>query len=294
MKQIAILLGLIVLLGFSPGCKNKKKESKEGFTFDQEAEKRSDIEITKSFIYLFPSPGEIMDRLSEANLQFDADNLHNPNLADRYMTSRDQGLNLGVYITDMAYSALFDRGTTASKYMDVVRKLSNEMNISSTVFENLIDRAKANTSNKDSLVQISNEFFYNMVEYLEYSGKESTVAVISCGAYVEALYISFNSIEEYNEYNPIIRQIAEFKYPMENLLSNAESASSDPNVQSILKYITELNGLFEEIEAESGQIEKDEPGVLSLNGGSLPRLTPDNFRQIREKVFNIREYIVGL
>ncbi len=171
--------------------------------------------------------------------------------------------------------------------------LSGELNVSSNTFESLIERAKNNIGDRDSLVTLSNEVFLNMVEFLESSGQENTIAVISCGAYIESMYLALNSVDEYNEYNPIIRQIAEFKYPMENLLSHAETVSDDPNVQSIIKYINELNGIFSELEAKSSKVSKTAPGVISLTGGSAPELNRENFDLMKEKVISIRGLIVG-
>lgn len=292
MRKLKTVLAITACLAIAFACNNPKKQSGQGFAFEGDV-KQTDIEITKSFIYLFPAPGEILNRFYEADLTFNTDLLHNPNLADTYLTSKDKGLNLGVYLTDMAYAAIFSRSSDAVNYLDVVRKLSSELNVSTTAFESLIERAKRNLGVTDSLVDISNEVFFNMVEFLESSGMESTIAVISSGAYVESMYLALNSVEKYDTDNPIIQQIAELKYPMENLLGNIETVSDDPNVQSILKFITELNDIFKELESKSGTAVKSEPGVISFSGGSSPDLNEDNFHEMKAAVIEIRNNIVG-
>lgn len=288
-KPLIMLLPAILLVS---GCNNPQKKANDGFKFEDEV-KQTDIEITKSFIYLFPSPGEILDRFQEAQLKFNPDVLHDPTREDTYITSKDKALNLGVYLTDLAYASLFDRSSVSVNYLDAIQNLSSDLSISSSVFETLIDRARDNMSNRDSLVDISNEVFYNMIDFLENSGQENTVALVSCGAYVESMYIALSSVETYNENDPIIEQITELKYPMENLLSHAESVSDDPNVQSILTYIRQLDEVFSELESESSKATVTEPGVITFSGGSAPDLTEDNFDAMKRKVLSIRELIIG-
>jgi len=287
-------LTVLILLSFALliGCNNQQKKTNDGFKFEEDL-KKSDIEITKSFIYLFPSPGEILDRFQEAQLAFDPEALHDPTHEDRYLTSRDKALNLGVYLTDMAYASLFDRSTISVDFLDAIQNLSVDLNVSTSVFESLIERAKENMGVRDSLVDISNEVFYNMIEFLEGSGQENTIAIISCGAYVESMYLAMNAVDSYDEKNPILKQITELQYPMENLLGHAESVSSDPNVQSILNYIKQLNDVFSELESESSTATVSEPGVINLTGGTAPELTEENFDVMKEKVMSIRQLIIG-
>lgn len=290
MNKLRIVFLIVACLTIAFSCKNPKKQDSKGFKFEREV--KSDIEAKKSMIYLFPSPGELLDRFYEANLPFKKELLHDPNMADNYMTSKEQGLNLGVYITDMAYTALFSRSSEATDYLKVVNTLSSELNISLTDFESLAERAKNNIGVRDSMIIISNELFFNMLEFLEYSDMENTVAVISSGAYIESIYITLNSIGDYKKEDPLLQAIAELKYPVQNLLSQAESVSDDPNVQSIIKYVKAINDMFSELATETSKATKTEPGVISFTGGSAPELSLENFNQMKSTISEIREYII--
>lgn len=292
MKNFKIIFVMSCALLFFFSCTNEKRRNADKFQFEGEL-KQSDIEITKAFIYLFPSPGEILDRFYGTEFSFLSEHTSNPNDAVKYLSSKDKGLNLGVYLTDMAYAALFSRSSEAVEYLDVIKNLSNELNISSSTFESLIERSKNNMGNRDSLIEISNQVFYNMVEFMEGAGMENTIAIVSCGAYVESMYLALNSVEKFDSENLILNQIAELKFPVENLLSHAESVSDDPNVQSILMYVTELNDLFSELESKSSVAEKTEPGVISFSGGKAPELNAENFQEMKSAVIRVRDYITG-
>lgn len=292
MDKLKILFLTSVLLLIMTGCVNREKKTDKGFAFNQE-QVAQDIQNAKSMIYLFPSPGDILTRFYDADLEYNGELLHDPNMASGYTSSRDKALNLGVYISDLAYSALFSRNTSATGYMEVVRKLSNGLDISSVAFESLIDRLGANIGNNDSLIAIGNDAFYSVIEYLESSGRENTIALITTGAYIESMYIALYSIGEYSENDPILRQISELKYPLENLLNQSETVSGDLAVESILEYTRKLNDIFSKLQAESLDVTVDEPGVITLSGGAVPDITAENFDAIKRNVMSTRSFIVG-
>lgn len=278
-------------------CNNQQKKGaeKDGFNYDDKKE-ISDIAVTKSFIYAFPSPGDLLDRIGDAGLTFQKELMNTPSSAESYLSSKNQALNLGIYVSDLAYSAMFSRSSEAVDYLEVVRSLSKEVHISNSAFESLIDRARDNIGDADSMIDISNEVFYQMVEYLENSGKENTIALVSAGAYIESMHIALETAEGQGEDSEIFKQIAELKYPMQNLLDHAETVSDDPNVKSILQYIRDLNKTFSELEQEAGvsEVKHDEPGVITLSGGGEDILDEEHFNALKTKVAEIRNYIVKI
>lgn len=290
MNKLTFFTLIIIIFSLTEGCNNQKKKIDEGFKFDRD---QIESEIKKSPIYLFPSPGEILNQFYAAELPYDEELLHDPNQYTDYVTYREKGLNLGVYITDLAYASLFSRNTVVSEYLDVVRKLSSELDVATTAFESLAERIGTNVGNRDSLIVLSNEAFNNVLEFLETAGRENTIALISSGAYIEAMYLALYSLEEYSENDPILQQLSELKYPLENLLKQAESVSDDPNVEGILFYIKELDKIYNELESESTIASVEAPGVITLSGGSLPDITEENFYMIKRSVLDTRTYIVG-
>lgn len=298
MKHLTLLFAVSIgtILVFT-ACKNRQKDESDykGFRYNDEMAK-SKMEVTKSFIYAFPSPGDLLQRFDESELTYNEELMNSPDSGKNYITSKDKALNLGIYITDMAYAAKFSRSSEALKYLDIIQSLSEDISISTSAFESLIKRAKSNIGDNDSLLAISNDLFFQMVEFLENSGKENTIALVSSGAYIESMHIAFQSVDQYSEDSKIIKQIVELKYPLKNLLDHAETVSDDPNVLSILKYIRELNRIFDELETEAGgsEVINDEPGVISLMGGSDDKMNEEDFKALRAKIEEIRNFIINI
>lgn len=292
MEKLSVGMIVLASLFYLNSCNNNQSNKKNDAFQYNDSTKLSDMEVTKSFVYLFPSPGDILERFYDAEIPYLPELLHAPDQADSYLTHKDKALNMGVYLSDIAYTALFYRTAEAVDYLDAIQGLGNELNISGTAFESLIERARNNIGIRDSLVALSNDVFYDMIDFLENSGQEHTVAVISFGAYIESMYLAVNSIDEYEEGHPVIQQIKELKYPMENLLNQAEAESDNEDVQSVIKYIDELTKIYSQIAEEKTTAEVKEPGVINLSKGKVKPLTEKNFKEVKESAIAIRQKIV--
>jgi hypothetical protein len=284
--------GFLIII--SCNSQQKKGSDSEGFKYTDE-ELKSNLELTKSFVYTFPSPGDLLKRINETGLIFNAELMNPATSSSNYITSKEKALNLGIYITDMAYAAMFSRTLEAVSYLSVIQSLSSDINISTSTFEPQITRAKNNIGNKDSLLVISNEVFFQMVEYLEYSGKENNIALVSYGAYIESLYISINSVGTYSENSELISLITDLRFPLKNVLDHAEKFSDDPNVKSILKSVIELDSTFSMLEKGAGasEVTVDESGVITVIDSSEDTMDEESFNALKRKVEEIRNYIVN-
>jgi len=290
--RVIIATGFILSLASCTNTQTKDKnnqgESDSGYT-------EANSEDDESVFYLLPSPGEILLRFYTSDIDYQPDYLNSPDNRDKYIGSKAQSQNLGVYITDMAYSALFERSTETVSYLEAIQSMSSELGISSNIFESLLTRSKANAGQLDSLLNISNEAFTNMIEFLETGGKELTIAQISAGAYIESLFIALNSVGKYEEGNEMIELLLEMKFPMDNLLEQAKAAIKSEKDKAILNYLNEISLLFNELENEGDEtsVTQTLPGVVTIKGGDIITMDETNFNTLKEKVSEIRKSIVS-
>ena len=290
-KFLYFLTGIGIIINcISCTCVNEKNAVKENDNFTAIENKNfSNIQ------YLLPSPGEILERIQGAKIQFQPDFVNSIANKDKYIGSRAQSLNLGIYITDMAYSALSGRASETAKYLETIQSLSSEVGISISVFETLIERAKTNAGIMDSLVNISNEAFANMSEFLEAGSQENTLALISTGAYVECLYLSLKSVSNYSDENPFLTLISEMKYPLDNLYERAQTNPQDENIQTVVNYLDQIILIFNDLDSKSSKtvISKDENGDLLVLGGDSINLNGDDFISLKDKIIEIRSKIIS-
>ena len=301
MKNVNKLFGFIIVLGFLSGtsaCFNAK--TKNDNVNQNESENSSLPHITnindkESVFFLLPLPGEILETVSHLNIKYNPELLSSAKNKDKYIGSKSQALNLGVYVTDMAYAALFNRPAETVEYIEAIQSLSSEIGISSNIFETLIIRAKANTGKIDSLVSISNESFSSMLDFLETGGMESTIAQITAGSYIESLYIVLQSIDEFSEDDEFQMILTNLKYPFENLKERAKSLELGENENGIKYYLNQISLIFNEIEMISSEtsISQEQKGKISIQGGDKFRMKKEDFIELKAKVSGIRKNIVN-
>lgn len=255
----------------------------------------STIKYYASVVFLLPSPGEILERFYSADIKYNPALLSSPANKDKYIGSKAQSLNLGIYITDMAYSALFERSTETINYLEAIQSLSTEAGISSNIYESLLARSKTNASKIDSLISISDEAFSNMLEFLEEGGKENTIALISAGAYIESLNIALQSIEKYSPEDEMIKLLVDMKYPMDNLLEKAKSATVSDTDNTIISYLNKISAIFNELQTKSSttKVTEQQAGVISISGGDQIFISETEFANLKTQVAEIRKNIVS-
>lgn len=249
----------------------------------------------ESVLYLLPSPGEILLRFYTSDIPYKPELLNPVSNRDKYIGSRIQSLILGIYITDMAYSALFERPAETVEYLESIQFLSSESGISSGIFESLLSRSKTNAGQLDSLVAISNEAFTGMMEFLETGGQETQVARISAGAYIEGLYIAIESAGTYSAESEMITLLPEMRFPLENLIGKLKSLDLTEDDKKMVLALEDVESLFMESESNRSETKVSEksPGSISVDGGVTPVLTEELFLELQEKIRALRKTIVS-
>ena len=71
-----------------------------------------------------------------------------------------RAINLGVYGADLSYATLYNIQQEVINYLDAIRSLANELNMSKIYNEALYDQNKANFDNRDELGKDS----YNCIQ----------------------------------------------------------------------------------------------------------------------------------
>ncbi len=261
------------------------------------------ITSMKQVYHLCPSPAEMLSVIDMADMSFDGGLLNPVENSDKYLDTRATTLALGIYLTDLAYSALFGRHEETLNYLEVVRNLSGQIRLTGAIDEDLIQKARNNVQYLDSLFNISNEAFINMLFFCERNNRPNTMVMLSAGAFVESLYLAVNLAGDYGEGEYILQHIAEQKYAIENLMVFAGSLSEeDENIASVIEDLQSLNEIYEGIGTGGGEVSvrteegsaEDEPRKLVIGGGDSPppTLSPAEFDTLKKEVIRLRTSMI--
>jgi hypothetical protein len=301
--SFVILAGLF-LMGNS--CKSGKK-GQEGQEvgiedFLSEEDIFDDIDKAKKIFYSLPSPLETAMLLKSAGVEYNETVLNDLAGVEKYSTNKSKALNLGIYTTDLSFASLFDQAQTSLKYMDVTKRLANEMGISDAIDEETIKRLEQNLDKRDVVMDIISETFLNSSSYLKENDQQDVAAIVLVGGWVEGLYIGTQMVgNQFVAGSKLVDRIAEQKLSfsiVERMLQdNIKKVTGEEN-RDIIDLINELHALkaaFDKIEVQTSAVkvdEKDTAKVTVLKSQTKINVTPEAFSELQAAVSSLRNNFV--
>ena len=168
-KIALTLITSVVLLLTS--CNMKRKSSGDGPQDGAVLEKTTVEEKVREFVYPLPTAFEVTEMLNRIGAAYIL-TLSNPvSNVERYLTEKSKALNLGIYSADLSYASAYNQKQSVIDYMDVSKKLIDALNISGAISQDVIEQVEANQDNKDELVNIITNTFYDTYEYLNQANR---------------------------------------------------------------------------------------------------------------------------
>lgn len=284
-------VGLLILSSCS---NNKKVKENEETEFSVESIVEETIENAFDDSFNPPSPDEVMAFFESTLVSYNSTLLNNVGNASNYFDSKSQALNLGIYLSDIAYMNLFANTSESIHYMETVFVLSEKLNISGAYTDDVISRLMSNLDNQDSTIVITEQIYFSLIDYLIETQRENVLALVSIGSYVEILHLAVSSVESYDPENAIIMQIADLNILLESIYMFAEKNSSDLNVENAFKHLQKIKGILEQTaKADNGNAQSvtDENKVI-ISGGTQYQISEEAFKQLKTEVERIRNLII--
>ncbi len=294
MVRYGLFLMLAVLIA-THSCKSDRSGSE--YTDEESKDTSAFMQLEREIKYVyyrFPSPDEMFRFIDSTGLQFDNTILLPVENANKYLDSRSQAVNLGIYVADLAYITLFQRYKESMDYLQVIYSLSEKIRISAAFDNDLIIRIERNIQNIDSLRIISDKALTDLTNYLVRNDKENTFAIISMGGFIEALYLSLNLVNDYDPENITIRRIIDQKIVLDNLLQYSNEYTNDTHLVTIIKIVNPLAEFFNNIKVleTKTQVTKTKDGRLIIGGGKQFKITKDEFDELKQLVTDIRNKLI--
>lgn len=294
MSKITTILAITAIIALLSSCTGRS-DGKKLTNNDSINSAQQDNSYLESVYYRFPTPDEIFGFINNEKLKFDEGMMNPSSNADKYISSKTQTLNLGVYISDLAYITLFEAYSKSGEYYKNVHILSDKIRISSAYDLEVAQRIEKNLLNLDSLKTISVDSYSSMVEYLIVNNREKTLALLATGSYIECFNIAFNLAGKYSDSNPMIAKIIDLKYAFENLYSYLQIYSDDESVKEVTDDLKKLSELFSKLEKKNlgkTTVTQSADGNLVLGGGTKLAMDKKLFDDLRKEVTRLRENLV--
>jgi hypothetical protein len=251
----------IFIVAFVSCGSNKEDENNSS---SQDTAKPAALKDTNSaaqnFFYSLPSPLVMARVFKKTGLKYAEGIANSPDNISKYTSNQSKTLNLGVYSADLAYTILNKQSQQAIKYMESVKKLSDDLGMS-TLFStnNYLTRFKSNLENEDSIVTIVAQLKGEMDVFMRDNEKEKQTLMIFVGAWVENMYIATQLTKEANK-EKIAMRIAEQKYILNSLMNVITNFQNDSEFKDLYMKLNELKALFDKltVQGEEENIIMDE------------------------------------
>jgi len=301
--KVSVMFLISIMIAY--GCQSGNKGTPKLIEDVESGESLEGIQSFNQIYHLYPSPAEMLSIIDMTEMAYDEELLNPVGEADRYVDTKSKTYILGVYMTDLAYAALFGRHEATLDYLEVVRSLSEEIRIDRAVDDEMIEKARNNVEYLDSLYNISNEAFMNILAYCERNDRSNTIVMLSAGAFSESLFLAVNLIDDYGTADRMLQHLADQKYTIDNFMTFAESVvEDDPNVASTIEDLKKIKDIYDGIDPGSGQVSvsgtgdpgDDQPKKLVIGGSgdnSQPSLTKEEFESLKAAVVELRNKIIN-
>lgn len=254
------------------------------------------LESTKKIFYSIPSPMETAALLKKAGATYNKNILNDVNNVDKYTSASKQALNLGVYGADLSYASVFNHTQESMFYTSCAKRLADRLGVSSAFNDSTLEAMEKSQNDRDALLDIISETYWEVDRYLKVNDRESTSALMIVGGWVEGLYIATQVAGAKS--TPELRQrIAEQKISLGDLVSLlATYDDSDPALQSAREDLNSLQTLYADVKIGGGQptSSTQADGIIVVgNDGETAVLTDAQLNAIRERVAAIRNSYIN-
>lgn len=219
-------------------------------------------EVIQSIVEAMPAPMEMAASLKAVGAEYNPSLLNPVTESGRYTLSPMKAFGLGRYGADLAYITIYEKPSSAFSYLNVIRKLADDLLIGPFFDFNMLKRLSESNRNIDSLLYISTSNFNAMDRHLREKKRGHLSVLMVAGAWMEGAYIA-SSVAVEKRHQGIIEKVGEQKVILDQLMIILHAYCKD-------NYFGELHADFKALQqAYRGveiKTEYREPDSKEVNG----------------------------
>lgn len=244
-----------------------------------------------SALYQMPTPNELFSLVSDMAGDGQKRLMNPATHADRYVSLRSRAFNFGVYSTDLIYASYFKLNVEVVRYYLTVKKLGEQLGLSSAFSDKDFVRLEANLTRGDSLEAISNGVYYKAYEQLQQEEMGATLSLVLAGGWIESMHLLMSQVRGFSADDPLVLRAAEQKATLEHLIDLMEQNATDADVQLVRERMIDIRGIYDRAELRRSQPDKalSASGRMILGEDVRVVLNEGVYEALREAVEAVRE-----
>ena len=239
-------------------------------------------QVIDEMIQNIASPVETAALIKGLKIPFNKDFLVNTKAAERYNTSFEKALALGIYGCDLGYLNMYEKTSFVVDYISVIKRLADDIQVGQFFDFTTLKRLATNNENLDSLVTISQQSFSRIDNYLRETNRPMLSAVIVAGVWVEGAYLT-TRVAQISDHSRIRETLGEQKTILVFLTKVLKVYEKDPNMAKFLSEIDKIKLLFDEVKIT---YEVGEPEMVEVNGELTFTQTDKQIVEMSDETYN--------
>lgn len=250
-KSLIVASGIIALVSCQNGSttSNVQQQAKDSMNMGEVSKS------VKEVVYPLPTPFELTKMLNDIGAKYNASILNPADKADKYFKEKTKAINLGVYGADLAYAATYEQKQDVEIYSKALKSLIDQLGVNINYSEMLTDKFKEKVNNKDTLIKVVTNTFFDTYKYLSEKSNPDYALMMVSGMWVELMYIATHISEDTYHYTGLVNIIAGQKDSYTKLMNLIESRNADTDVKALEEKLKVLKPVYDKV--ESGLQEKD-------------------------------------
>lgn len=244
-----LFLSIAAVLIFSlQACQGGKQKST---TTKKKLAKEEVKEEVKKVVYPLPTSFEVTKMLNRIEASYIFSLCNPPENVDNYVTEKEKALALGVYGADLSYASTYNQKQRTLDYMNVSKKLLDELDISAAVDPDIMEQIEKAENDKDKLIELVTNSFYSTYDYLMSNDRAPVAFLVMAGSWVEALYIATHISEETFDNKEMVTIIMDQKDHLIKLMNLLQNYKSSDDVASVIEILTPLYETYKSMDRDS-------------------------------------------
>ncbi len=232
------VFGLIIL---TSSCGGRQEGESRAITDNKERPEMVQSSVEGLEDYPIPTSVEVVEMLQRAGAPYILGISNSASNVDRYFTEKKKALNLGVYGADLSYAGTYEMNQEIMKYLQVCKRLIDELNISTSFNQGFVQRVERNLENKDSLINIVSESFYDTYVFLTDNQRDDLALLVMTGSWIEGIYLTSQIAIGARDNSEITDIILRQSDPLERLLALLDEHEDDELVNSLFIELTDIH-----------------------------------------------------
>lgn len=210
--------------------------------------KENVAEEVRDFVYPLPTAFQITDMLNEIGAEYLITLCNDETAVDKYITESKRAINLGVYSADVCYASTYNQHSTVMIYMESIKKLIDDLDMTQAVDPELPSKIENNENNKEELTSLITDSFYDAYDYLNKNDRGPVSLLIVAGSWTEGLFLATH-ISEYTFNNKeMVKIVMSQKEPLDKLIELLNKYKGVETIDEMLADLAPVHAVFSQIE----------------------------------------------